>query len=312
MNTFARPPKVSVCVITFNQKRYIGQCLQSLVDQQTTFDFEIIVGDDCSTDGTSEVVQQFVTRYPGRFKLLRQPSNTGGSRNNLEVHAAALGEYVAHLDGDDYALPGKLQAQADVLDADPACTAVWHRVDYFDDGGGFCSGQTADLQSFEGGHVSFLDAIRLGFIGVHSSLMYRRSARTQVAADRPILDTYVTWDLLSKGRGHIIDRVLGRYRVAASGSLTLASQRRVKTLAIEHAREFLQRFPERRRDFLVWALCRAAIDAKNLQTTAFDFLGLAARTIAPVRWRELRTNLQRMRCTQVRWRQREQQASAGH
>ena len=171
----ARRPKVSVCVITYNQERYIRQCLQSLVDQQTNFDFEVIVGDDCSTDGTRAVVQEFVERYPGIVRPLFQEHNTGGSRNNLEVHAAATGEYVAHVDGDDYALPDKLQAQADVLDRDPGCMAVWHQVDFFDDAGGFCSGTTADLSSFKLGRVTFADAIRLGFIGVYSALMYRRS-----------------------------------------------------------------------------------------------------------------------------------------
>ena len=164
--TPVRPPKVSVCVITYNQERYIRKCLQSLVEQQTNFDFEIIVGDDCSTDGTQAVVREFVERYPQLVRALVQECNTGGSRNNLEVHAAARGGYVAHVDGDDYALAGKLQAQADVLDRDPACNAVWHRVDYFDDEGGFCSGDTADLSSFENGRVTFSDAIQLGFAPV--------------------------------------------------------------------------------------------------------------------------------------------------
>lgn len=57
-------PKLSVCVITYNQKEYIRQCLQSIVDQETDFDFEVIVGDDCSTDGTRAIVQEFARRYP--------------------------------------------------------------------------------------------------------------------------------------------------------------------------------------------------------------------------------------------------------
>lgn len=296
-----RHPKVSICVITYNQEPYIRECLQSLVDQQTEFDFEVIVGDDFSTDGTREVVQDFVQRYPGKVRALFQPSNTGGSRNNLEVHAAATGEYVAHVDGDDYALPGKLQAQADVLDRDPGCNAVWHRVDFFDDRGGFCSGNTADLSSFENGRVTFADAIRLGFIGVYSSLMYRRSARSPIDASRRILDLYLTWDVLSKGHGHVTDKVLGRYRVASSGSLTVASQLRVRRLAIEHADEFLQRFPQCRHDFMIWALCSALVDVKNRRTTALDFLGLAWRSVSSVRWLELRSNLERMQRTQVRW-----------
>ena len=300
-------PKVSVCVITYNQERYIRKCLQSLVTQQTDFDFEVIVGDDCSTDGTRAVVQEFVERYPHTVRPLFQPTNTGGSRNNLSVHAAARGEFVAHLDGDDYALPGRLQAQADLLASNAECNAVWHRVDFFDNDGGFCSGNTADLSSFPGGRVEFGDAVRLGFIGVFSSLMYRRSARTSVDLDRQILDLHFTLDLLSKGHGHIIDQVLGRYYVASTGSLTATARQRGHLLAIAHANEFLARRPENRRDFMVWGLCCALIDAKNRRwRSAWAFFKLAWRARSFVRIGDLSKNLRRMRSTQVSWRQRRQ------
>lgn len=303
--TPARPPKVSVCVITYNQERYIRTCLQSLVEQQTNFDFEIIVGDDCSTDGTRAVVEEFAQTYPVLVRAIFQQKNTGGSKNNLDVHAAALGEYVAHVDGDDYALPGKLQAQADLLDSEPDCHAVWHRVDFFDDLGGFCSGRTADLSSFKDGRVLFADAIRLGFIGVHSSLMYRRSAREDVDPNRQILDLYITWDLVSKGFGHIIDDVLGCYRVGATGSLTASSLRKVRLLAIEHADQFLERFPRERGNFFIWAISNALADALNRRDTLVDFLRLSLRCLAPVAPWAITSNLVRMRRTQVRWGQRD-------
>ncbi len=297
-------PKVSVCVITYNQERYIRKCLDSLVAQQTDFDFEIIVGDDCSTDGTRAIVEEFVERYPRLVRTCFQPSNTGGSRNNLEVHAEARGDYVAHVDGDDYALPGKLQAQADVLDRDPGCNAVWHPVDFFDDQGGFCPGTTADLSSFGDGRVEFGDAIRLGYIGVYSSLMYRRSALTRIDAGRAILDLYFTWDTLSKGHGWLLPAVLGRYRVASTGSLQAMSLRRVHRLALDHAREFLARYPEHRQDFMIWALSGAAIAAKNRQAIALDYLRFAWKTRSWVGPGRVLANLQRIRRTRMKWRSR--------
>jgi len=302
--TFTAQPKLSVCVITYNQERYIRECLQSLITQRTDFPFEIIVGDDCSTDGTRAIVQEFVDRHPDVVRALFQPTNTGGSRNNLEVHAAARGKYVAHVDGDDYALPGKLQAQTDILDRDPECNAVWHPVDFFDDAGAFCSGTTADLSSFPGGRVEFADAVRLGFIGVYSAIMYRRSARTNVDTGRRILDLYLTWDTLSRGHGHVLATVYGGYRVASSGSLTVASQLRVRRLAIEHATEFLARCPAHGSDFMVWALSCAIVDAKRRRRSALDFLRLAWRARSWVSPGEVLSNLRRMRSTQVRWRQR--------
>lgn len=299
-------PKVSVCVITYNQEGYIRDCLQSLVMQQTDFDFEVIVGDDCSTDGTRAVIDEFVKRYPNLVRPIYQPKNTGGSRNNLEVHAAARGDYVAHVDGDDYVLPGKLQAQSDLLDLEITCNAVWHRVDYFDDEGRFCSGNTADLSSFKNGRVTFGDAIQLGFIGVYSSLMYRRSARSPIDLSRKVLDLHLTWDLLASGHGYVIDAVFGRYRIASSGSLTVSSLKAVRLLAIEHADEYLRRYPLHRRDFMVWALCNAIVDAKNLRTTVLKFLGLAWRARSPLRLAILASNLRRVRRIQVQWRHQRQ------
>lgn len=297
-------PKVSVCVITYNQERYIRECLESLVTQQTDFEFEIIVGDDCSTDGTRAIVDEFVARHPHLVRTNFQPTNTGGSRNNLEVHAAARGDYVAHVDGDDYALPGKLQAQADVLDADAGCTAVWHPVDFFDDHGEFCSGTTADLSSFENGLVRFEDAIQLGFIGVYSSIMYRRSALTPIDPGRNLLDLYFTWDTLSRGHGHILKTVYGRYRVTSSGSLQAASLSRVQTAALDHASEFLARHPERRRDFAIWALSLGLIAAKNRQRIASRYLGFAWRSRSWVGPGAVLANLQRMRLARMKWRSR--------
>jgi glycosyltransferase involved in cell wall biosynthesis len=121
-------PKVSVCVITYNHERYIRQCLQSLVDQRADFAFEVIVGDDCSTDGTAVIVREFIEWYPTIVRGIFQPTNTLGITNNMDVHDAARGEYVAHVDGDDYALPGKLQRQADFLDAHKQSSFVCHRV----------------------------------------------------------------------------------------------------------------------------------------------------------------------------------------
>ena len=301
-------PKVSVCVITYNQERYIGQCLQSLVDQETDFDFEVIVGDDCSTDGTRAVVQEFIDRYPHVVRAQHQQRNTGGSRNNLEVHAAARGGYVAHVDGDDFALPGKLQTQADTLDRNPDCTAVWHRVDYFDDSGSYCSGRSVDLSPFEGGKPSFAVAARLGFVGVHSSLMYRRSARSPVDLDERILDLHVTWDLLSKGDGVFIDDVLGKYRVNATGSISNNSQRTTRALAIRHARHFALKFPEQRSNFFLWAVCCAIVDAKNLQSSALMLLHFALSQFSIVSPGRIVANVLDQRRVQMRWRQRDRLA----
>ena len=69
------PLKVSVCIVTYNQERYIAQCLQSIVDQVVGFDFEVLVSDDASSDRTPEIISEFARRYPNLIKpFLKQKS----------------------------------------------------------------------------------------------------------------------------------------------------------------------------------------------------------------------------------------------
>lgn len=66
-------PKVSVIVLTYNQEKLIGRTLDSIIAQECDFPFEIIVGEDCSTDGTLTVCREYEARYPGIIRLCQQP-----------------------------------------------------------------------------------------------------------------------------------------------------------------------------------------------------------------------------------------------
>ena len=120
--------QVSVCVVTYNQENYIAECLESLVTQQTSFKFEIIVGEDCSTDGTRAIVQQYVEQYPDLIVPLFYEENVGAVENVKRVYKAAKGKYIAHLDGDDMALPNKLQRQFNILENNTDCSICVHNM----------------------------------------------------------------------------------------------------------------------------------------------------------------------------------------
>jgi glycosyltransferase involved in cell wall biosynthesis len=86
----------------------------------------VIVGDDVSTDGTRAIVQEFAKRYPQTVIPILHEQNIGPTQNYLAVHNRASGEYIAHIDGDDFALPGKLEKQARILDREPKTAFVVH------------------------------------------------------------------------------------------------------------------------------------------------------------------------------------------
>lgn len=131
-------PKVSVMVLTYNHEDFIRKTLTSILEQKTDFDFEIIVGDDASTDGTANIIQEFYEKYPDKIVPFLHEKNLGGfgKANTLHSLERAKGTYIAPMDGDDYWTdPLKLQKQADLLDAEPDVVACFHNAEIvFEDG----------------------------------------------------------------------------------------------------------------------------------------------------------------------------------
>jgi len=118
-------PQVSVCIITCNQQNYIRQCVESVLMQAEDVSLEILVGDDCSRDNTSKIIAELVAENPHLIRHIRHESRQGACRNSQVILALAKGQFVAHLDGDDYWLPGKLKRQLAFMMASPGCAAVY-------------------------------------------------------------------------------------------------------------------------------------------------------------------------------------------
>ncbi len=110
-------PLVSISVITYNQEDFLPEALDSIVSQKTTFPFEIILGDDCSTDSTREICSKYKEQYPDLIKLRFPKQNMGSMPNWIENIKACTGKYIAICEGDDYWTdPYKLQKQVDFME----------------------------------------------------------------------------------------------------------------------------------------------------------------------------------------------------
>lgn len=117
-------PLVSICSITYNHKPYIRQCLDSLLLQKTNFIYEIIINDDCSTDGTTEIIKEYASKYPNLIHPIFHDENqySKGVRGMFAKFCfpKARGKYIAMCEGDDYWTdPLKLQKQVDFLESNP-------------------------------------------------------------------------------------------------------------------------------------------------------------------------------------------------
>jgi glycosyltransferase involved in cell wall biosynthesis len=118
---------VSICCITYNQEHFIAQALEGFIMQQTNFEFEIVIGNDCSTDGTSGLLELFREKYPSKITVISNEKNMGCYYNFMNTLKNCKGKYIALCEGDDYWTdPHKLQKQVDFLEKNPDYVICCH------------------------------------------------------------------------------------------------------------------------------------------------------------------------------------------
>ena len=107
---------VSVCLITYNHAPFIRQAIESVLMQQTNFPWELVIADDCSTDGTRDILIEYQKKYPDIIRLLLREKNMGPARNFIDLISTPKSDLISYFEGDDYWTdPLKLQKQADIL-----------------------------------------------------------------------------------------------------------------------------------------------------------------------------------------------------
>lgn len=120
-------PMLSVLCLTYNHEAFVAETLESFLNQEVNFDFEVVVADDCSSDGTVAVVERFRDRFGKRLRLLQSDVNLGVTRNFRRALGACQGRYVAMCEGDDYWRGReKLQRQVDFLEANQDFVMSFH------------------------------------------------------------------------------------------------------------------------------------------------------------------------------------------
>jgi glycosyltransferase involved in cell wall biosynthesis len=133
---------VSVAMITYNHERFIDQAIGSVLQQETDFRVEIVIGEDCSTDRTRAIVTSYGERYPDRVRLVLHEQNVGMQRNMASTVKSCTGKYVALLEGDDYWTSGnKLQSQFEFLESHFDYSACAHNAIKYDEQTGRATGK---------------------------------------------------------------------------------------------------------------------------------------------------------------------------
>jgi glycosyltransferase involved in cell wall biosynthesis len=121
-----RDPIVSILVVTYNHENYIEETLKSILDQKISYSFEIIVGNDASTDGTKIKLNEIQHQHQGILKIINQAQNVGFIQNYLSALKQCRGKYIASWEGDDYWVDyTKLQKEIDYLENNSDCGLVY-------------------------------------------------------------------------------------------------------------------------------------------------------------------------------------------
>jgi glycosyltransferase involved in cell wall biosynthesis len=218
-------PRLSVCLVTCNQRDFIGKCLLSVLEQEVDAELRILVGDDASDDGTSEIVAALASEHSDKVLHLRREPRLGAMANMRDLMTRADGDFVARVDGDDYWLPGKLAKQLACLQAHPECSAVYANAITVDEAGR----ELGLFNDIGDSRLSLASLLRRGNALNNSSVLFR-STNTAAWSGGDQIDYQVhLWHARHGWLGHI-GEPLAAYRVNTQGSLVLSANERVREL----------------------------------------------------------------------------------
>ncbi len=204
-------PCVSVCIPCHNGEHTVREAVDSALLQDADVPVEIIVIDDCSTDGTPDAL----AAYAGdpRVKIVRNTENLGAAGSRNKAVRLAAGKYVAFLDSDDRWAPGKLKKQVKLLEATGHCLCCTGRELLRPDG--TATGRIIGVRE----QITYRDLLRMNSINCSSVLLLRRTALDFPMEHEDSHEDYITWlsILRSQGPADGIDEPLLLYRLSSSG-----------------------------------------------------------------------------------------------
>ncbi|WP_049945047.1 glycosyltransferase [Butyrivibrio sp. AC2005] len=234
--TGKRLVKASVVVATYNHEKYIAKTLESIVMQECTFDYEVLVGDDASKDKTGAIVNEYAQKYPDKIRAFLRKKNLGAFRNIHNLVKSAKGEYIAFVEGDDYWLDDrKLQKQIDFLENNPDFAACFGRCIVVDENDERQKDFEKYMPFFSKEEYTSQDLEDYYLPGQTATAVYRTESLhnleklakkdKRVIPRCPMVDIFLVLAILSQGRIKTMDEVLSAYRyVLRKGSGSWSSK----------------------------------------------------------------------------------------
>lgn len=212
--------QVSVICVTYNHEKYIREALDSIIMQKTTFELEVLIGEDCSTDSTRNILEEYEKLYPDKFKIYYRDENMGATKNEYDLFMRAKGNYIAALELDDiWTDPLKLQKQFDFLQNNLQYIGVSHDFKIIDRYSDEIENTDNDkIKQYLNKEFTFTDFMNDGFVFQTGTHFYRNIYRDGgdytviYKAHRLIRDLTILSILLSRGNFYILADSMSAYR----------------------------------------------------------------------------------------------------
>ena len=207
---------VSIFILTYNQEQFIAQTIESILMQQTNFTYQLVIGEDCSTDSTRQICENYALQYPEKIKLLPAlEKNCGLIANYMRTFKECDGKYIAICDGDDYWIDAyKLQKQLDFLENNPDFFIVYTNLNKLYPNGAIKKAYT----KYPRKDADFTDLIKDNFIPSVTAL-FRNVQSVQNELPSWVLNfpygdwpTYL-WTIKNRGKIYFLDEVTAVYRM---------------------------------------------------------------------------------------------------
>ena len=217
-------PLVSTSTLTYNHEPFIRDCIEGILMQKTTFPVRIVIFDDCSTDGTREIVQEYEAKYPYLIKGIYPEKNTWGKPERNEAfkprnEARNVAKYIALCEGDDYWTdPLKLQKQVDFLEENPEYVLTCHRYNKLDfENNKWYSDDQNNLFQNNNEGISFVYPFKI-WITKTLTLVYRKSALSNMSHYKgKMRDNVIVYFIMKSGKGYCFNDIMGVYRLHNGG-----------------------------------------------------------------------------------------------
>ncbi|MBX2966275.1 MAG: glycosyltransferase [Cyclobacteriaceae bacterium] len=202
-------------MLAYNHEHYIAQAIQSILDQKTDLDYELVIGEDCSTDNTRVIINDFKDRYPDKINVIENTTNVGMHENFLRTLFSCRGKYLCLCEGDDYWInPDKLNLQYQFLESNPGYALVCgnhkkfiQQINQFDKG---------NPPSVKDHDIEFAKLIRFNCITTATIMFRNVLKREDFTPDFFSIiscDWYMYMKLLNHGKIRYLSHTFAVYRI---------------------------------------------------------------------------------------------------